>query len=157
MEGEMTGRHAMRQKRGVALSEAMKGGKGVVLDGALATYLETLGAGTLFAFLFFPTFARRRCERQLHVLCRSRGHFPAIETLTPCPRRILTMLLLPRRKLSSFVDSPINAPRHLLRPLVRLPPHHQPLPHQTHPRDLLHPRLQSRNNRLLPSFPARPD
>jgi hypothetical protein len=55
MEGEMTGRQEAREQRRVGLSGALAGGKGVVLDGALATYLETLGAGMLYPFFVsFP-------------------------------------------------------------------------------------------------------
>ncbi|KAL5384742.1 hypothetical protein DPSP01_005179 [Paraphaeosphaeria sporulosa] len=43
MDGTVT-RGSGAQKRAGALSRLLAGGKGVVLDGALATYLETLGA-----------------------------------------------------------------------------------------------------------------
>lgn len=48
-----------RDARG--LSALLADGKSVVLDGALATYLETLGAGTwcfwsFFGFVFSPLF-----------------------------------------------------------------------------------------------------
>ena len=107
---------------GVGLGALLDGGEGVALDGALATHLETLGAGM---YAFYRSVLDVSEVERCFGWCTS--CFDAVVTDCACCR-------------------------YLLCPLVGISPPKQPLVDPGNPHVLFHPRRPNRDYSFIPSF-----